>query len=480
MPGGFMTLMTETDMEGLRRLVAQPTEGLNLELKNWIDPGTTHGAAKIVKGLVALRNRNGGHLVVGFNDKTFHPDPSPSWEVRRAFNVDDIQMLVSRHVSEPFEVAVQFVSREGVDYPVVIVPTGVRVPVAIKRGLTEGNKILLVVGEVPFRTLLANGTYSSASVQPNDWQDIMDICFENREADIGRFIRRQLSGVNIATIDSLISALAAGNRSDPGATGRAKALLERGWIRYQQLKAERGVAAGAEAIADKWGTWEVAAVVDPPLDGKAPTRKLYDQLVGSNPKYTQWPSWPDTRMFSDDYAHPKPRAGGWESLVVSVGSSLPWDFLLFSRLEPEGRFYQLRVLDDDALARARQARTNIVLDPGLMASQVAEAIAVALHFARTLGCVAQSTKLAFAFRWRGLMNRVLVPWSSNVGIFLSKSTPADDEDLGFVVVPLDVSDSALAPYVESATAGLFAKFDGYALPANVIENRVKLLLERKT
>ena len=50
-------------------LVGNPSESLTVELKRWIDPTQPAGIEKIVKGALALRNRNGGFFVVGFDDK---------------------------------------------------------------------------------------------------------------------------------------------------------------------------------------------------------------------------------------------------------------------------------------------------------------------------------------------------------------------------------------------------------------------------
>jgi hypothetical protein len=55
-------------------LVGNPSETLNVELKRWIDPTQPAGIEKIVKGVLALRNRNGGFFVVGFDDGTLAPD----------------------------------------------------------------------------------------------------------------------------------------------------------------------------------------------------------------------------------------------------------------------------------------------------------------------------------------------------------------------------------------------------------------------
>lgn len=55
-------------------LIASPAESLNVELKRWIDPGQSAGQAKIIKAALGLRNRNGGYLIIGFDDQTLLPD----------------------------------------------------------------------------------------------------------------------------------------------------------------------------------------------------------------------------------------------------------------------------------------------------------------------------------------------------------------------------------------------------------------------
>ena len=55
-------------------LVTRPSESLNIEIKRWINPGEPEGKAKIAKAALAIRNRNGGFLIIGFDDKTLRPD----------------------------------------------------------------------------------------------------------------------------------------------------------------------------------------------------------------------------------------------------------------------------------------------------------------------------------------------------------------------------------------------------------------------
>src|SRR6185437_13354369 len=106
------------DQSVIDSLVANPAETLTVERKRWIDPSTPAGQEKITKTALALRNRNGGYLVVGFDDKTMAPDVGhePA-DVRTTFNQDTIQGLISRYASETFETLVAFGVRDGIEYP---------------------------------------------------------------------------------------------------------------------------------------------------------------------------------------------------------------------------------------------------------------------------------------------------------------------------------------------------------------------------
>jgi len=53
------------DQTRIDDLVARPTESLNVEIKRWINPDEPEGEAKIAKAALALRNRNGGYLIIG-------------------------------------------------------------------------------------------------------------------------------------------------------------------------------------------------------------------------------------------------------------------------------------------------------------------------------------------------------------------------------------------------------------------------------
>jgi hypothetical protein len=219
----------EIDQNQLELLVTNPSESRNVEIKRWIDPASPDGQAKIIRATFALRNLNGGFFVIGFeNDGA--PSVDPPNDVHTVFHVDIIQGLISRYASELFEIGVAFAVFEGVEYPVICVPTGVQTPVALKRPLVAAGATLIEIGVIFFRTLAANGTPSTSQAMPEDWREIIEICFDNREADIGRFLRRQLTGKDLPLLTSVLRDLLTPNEPvqavGPTLESRARGMLD--------------------------------------------------------------------------------------------------------------------------------------------------------------------------------------------------------------------------------------------------------------
>jgi hypothetical protein len=458
------------DQDRIDDLAARPSESLNVEIKCWINPDEPEGMAKIVKAVQAIRNRNGGFLVLGFDNKTLLPDPGRPAQVRSIFHLDKIQALVSRFSFEPFEIAVGFAIRDGQDYPVIRIPEGVVYPVAATRDLqgAAGN-YLIRLGEVYFRTLQANGTPSTARARPNDWPDIMEICFQNREADIGRFFRRHLAGDQLETL--LHSLTGVRMPKAPTLRDRAQALLEDGARRMQETLASRELTDGEETILSGLA-WSIGMVVDPPKANAMADTNFLNAVAAANPQYTGWPVWLDSRNF-DERSTPKVVDKAPQALILSLqGWSHHADFM---RLDPKGEFYLWRVLPDDLSPRVAR---GTVLDPILSLGRVTEAIAVGLSIVKALKWD-EDARLGFAFRWTKLHGRLLMPWANPRAHVPRNHVAHDDTVDTFVDVPLDTAVSAIAPYVEEATRDLFIAFNGYTLPRQDIEYWVDAVLKRQ-
>lgn len=465
------------EQSAIDNLVANPTETLNVELKRWIDPAVLTAQEKIIKAAIALRNRNGGYLLIGFDDKTKAPDTGHELaDVRTAFNQDTIQGLISKYASESFETLVAFSKRDGVEYPVIVIPPGVNIPVAAKRNLIDNNKTLVRLGAVYFRTLNANGTTSTAEARPEDWRAIFDICFDNREADIGRFLRRHLAGQDFAFLLSKLEQVGSTlPQSVPSLCDRAAKLLDDGYSHYQSALQARTLRPEELALTSA-GFMEVALVIDPPRSNVRPDRTFLSRIASSNLNYTGWPIWMDSRFSSEPLNHPAVVDGAWQSLIFSVVNGLSSNHLDFWRLNPKGEFYLRRVLQDDG--RPDKVSPGTAIDPVIMILRVAETIAVGLGFSNALGYDPEATKLAFAFKWTQLAGRQLERWSDpfdNVSGGISQQ----NELTTCVELSLDTPLSAIAPAVEQATQDLFVLFGGAVIQPAIIEHWVKRLIDRR-
>jgi hypothetical protein len=451
-------------------LVGNPSEGLSVELKRWIDPTEPAGIEKIVKGALALRNRNGGFFVVGFDDGTLAPDvANEPQNARERFHVDVIQGIISKYASDPFEIEVAWGERDGRHYPVIVVPSGVKVPVAAKRDLKDGSRTAVRVGAVYFRSLASNGTPSTTEARPSDWADIVEICFDNREADVGRFIRRHLAGHDIS---SLLNFLGQPAPATPTLCDRALKLIDDGEARFQETITARKLSADERHMLD-YGFWSIGLVIDPPKTGEVPDQEFMTRIASSNPNYTGWPMWLDARYISN--AESKVVKDAFEYLIVSL--SPVSNHIDFARLDPKGEFFLHRLLQDDGVPR--RIRPGQVIDPMLMILRVAEAMGVGIAFARALGWVPDQTTLGFAFRWHNLNGRRLTAWANPYSDIREGGVAHDETIESCVQFSLDTPLSALAQFVDDATKRLFAAFEGTRIPLRATEDLVKRLFERK-
>lgn len=459
----------------IQDLVNNPSEGLSIEVKRWIDPDQPEGMAKVVRASLALRNHGGGYLVIGFDNATLQPDKTnvPT-DVKGAFHIDKIQSMIARFASEPFEVTVEYAERERQLYPVIVIPTGVKTPVAAKSDLCSAdrsNRNLITAGNVYIRSLKANNTPSTAKAMWNDWPQIVETCFDNREADIGRFLRRHLSGIAPELLHDFAKAIKGGAQPKETTEDLLRKFLQDGEQRYVAVRDERGL-----SLPDH-GSWEVGLLIQ----GDVPTTAVNDQFLNllnsSNPSYTGWPIWLDTRFNQNANERPYVFDGAWEAFLSNLGSGW-FDHIEFMRLDPKGRFYLRRALEDD-IGTSPPIPPVTVLDFGLPIVRCAEALAVGLAFAKAMGYNPDVTLLSFAFRWKRLKGRQLASWANRSRSMPGGRVAHQDEVISFVNLPLAVAPSALSEFANQAVQPLLQVFGGFTLGQNIVEDLTRRLIERK-
>jgi hypothetical protein len=462
------------DEQFLQQMIANPHESLDTELKAWFDPRQPEGKAKIVRSALALRNHGGGFLLVGFDNATGSPVSVDCLaDVRSAFHIDTIQALVTRFASQAFEVVVHFVMRGGQEHPVIEVPPGVKVPVATRSSLTSTDGTALIRdNRVYVRTLGSNNTPSSSEANWKDWARIVETCFENWEADIGRFVRRHLVGLSPSTVREIAVAIQEASRPPETTEEHARRLLDNGVQRFRQIVAEKQV------TLPPHGAWETSVILlGDPIQQTA-NRSFLNLLLSSSPHYTGWPVWIDSRNFPDTQDRPYVYQSVWEAFVVSLGRG-NFGSIDFWRLDPRGKFYQYRALQDDVAASERRPSPLTELDFALQVFRIAEAIAVGLVLARVLSAQPDEASAAFAFRWSRLNNRVLSSWANPDRGVLPGLQAHQDEVFSLIEIPLATSTTSLSRFVHNATAPLFAAFAGHEISESVTEEITRRLVERR-
>jgi hypothetical protein len=124
----------------LKDLVDNPSEVLDVELKDWMDLATDRVAqANVARHLAALANHGGGYLVFGFDDSRM-PKPSNPFPMS-TFDRDRISAIVQKYLTPTFQCEVDFVtSSAGITHPVVWVPSHGAAPVCSKADGPQDEK----------------------------------------------------------------------------------------------------------------------------------------------------------------------------------------------------------------------------------------------------------------------------------------------------------------------------------------------------
>ena len=450
----------------IRELVENPRESLSVELKGWINPDDPIGVVKIVKAALAMRNNDGGTLLIGFSNQGKPQGGKAPQNVKDLYHVDKIQGLITKHSSEAFEVKIHFIELEGESYPIIDVPSGVKVPVGVKKPVIDNGETLLPANKIFVRSLESNGTPSTTEARVEDWPRIVEICFENREADVGRFIRRHLSGIGADSLSALSQLFK--KMDAPTVEQKLDEFMEQCLSRFRRVSGKRSLKLPPH------GTWEVALIIKGKSDQFKPDQAFLRRITANAPDYTGWPMWLDTSSFSDQESHPNVLDGGWEALTATWDTG--WvDHIDFMRWEPTGRFYQLRALEDDVSAQHPEPLTQ--LDFSLAILLTAEAILVGHAFADAMG-FDESSILHFKFRWTGIAGRWLSSWVRPGRSLSGAGKSEQDTVCETVSIPLNVSKTAIAPYVRDVVNTLFSLFKGYSLSLKAIEDWVQALIER--
>lgn len=174
----------------LERLVDEPMETLAVEYKGWLDLRSKPQKAKLAKELIALANHGGGHVVLGFDDPDMTPQARPA--DYGYVNTDYVNGLVDYYAEPNFHCEVHEVRR----HIIVAVPAGMQVPVRSKRG-SEGKEL-----KANTYYIRRPGPNSEEPQSGLEWNQLLDRCFANRDAELERVVRRVLRAREMVAEDA--------------------------------------------------------------------------------------------------------------------------------------------------------------------------------------------------------------------------------------------------------------------------------------
>lgn len=450
----------------IKAIVSDPREGFDVELKGWADPKSNEGRATIAKGCLALRNNDGGLLLLGFNDDGTACNDGVPADIRTAYHIDTIQEIVSKFASEPFGISIEFIELENQEHPVIVVPNGVRTPVACKSDL-PGNGSLLKCHCLYVRTLSSNGVISSSPATYRDWPRITERCFDNREANIGAFVRRHLAGPKLS---EAIAAIAELDISEIGKPAEI-AILDRGRERFETALAET-----EHQSLENLGTMQMAVSVEGSGTEVPLTQESLWKIDTGKPRISGWSPWV---MFfnADNDFNAYVLDGAWQALLIGgmIGNHAD-----FWRIEPAGKLFHLRILEDDISSSPNRPQPKTALDYHLQVIRIAEFLAVAIHIARALDFDPENSMLNIGCRWTGLSGRTLTSWCDpRYSPVMSNGASKQDEITTSARVPLSTPDSALGQHVAALISPMFALFGGYSMQVEGFDMMIKDFFSRR-
>ncbi|MGH8427974.1 MAG: AlbA family DNA-binding domain-containing protein [Gammaproteobacteria bacterium] len=219
------------------RLVDSLRETLQVECKPWLDLSGKPQQATFIKTCIALRNQNGGYLIVGVKNQPRELlTPTPDY-IPEQYIEDNLHKILSGAVSEIFELQVHQKKINDNVYPVIQIPDGVQTPVCATKTISaEGvdgpqeasrGKVLLRDRSVYVRTLMAGGAVATSEAGSKDWPELIRRCVENRETHIALFLQRNFSPDALKQYGDAISTLLS---QQPGSIQpqRVDTILDRG------------------------------------------------------------------------------------------------------------------------------------------------------------------------------------------------------------------------------------------------------------
>ena len=390
--------MQTTRITELQDLVTTPAEQEWLELKSWIDLKDARCRANTARHLAAIANFGGGYLVLGFNkDGTRCPKAA---DVRKVYAQDEFSGIIAQYLQPKFQCEVSFATADGVDHPVVWVPSHGATPVISKangphdaKGRPEG----IVSGQVYIRTPKPE---SVTITTPDQWAAVIQRCvLARRDEMVSMFSSIVSGGGQVAVPDrpSERATLTAWHKATQAAFQESVAHLDpkpRLWL-------NRNFIQFSYLIRNREGT-----IV--PADQLLRVVQQANTAVRDTVRYGWSMFYPFTRpeIMPRFMTDPAVDGGDTEFLQANLLEKGETRHLDFWRVSRDGRVSLVRNYHEDRFEKRPEdiQEGEKWFDPYLHVRDVTELVRHARAYAEEF---AEIENICFLFEWQGLKTRIV-------------------------------------------------------------------------
>lgn len=181
-------------MPDLQDLVDRPSEGLECELKEWLDLNDRVVKANLARHIAALANHGGGYILIGFRDDG---EALPPGAVDPAsFTRDAINGIVERYLAPAFHCNVDMVtgSASQIAHPVIWIPSHGVTPICARADGPHDERQRPQGIRMGSYYVRAPGPKSEPIVDPQGWEPLIARCVTNGKDQLLERISTILSG----------------------------------------------------------------------------------------------------------------------------------------------------------------------------------------------------------------------------------------------------------------------------------------------
>ncbi len=270
----------EQELAGLRQLqalIAYPREGLDVELKGWLDMTDEAHQADFVKAILALANHGGGFVLIGFGEEngTWVPDEASRPATLAAYDQDRLNGLVANYAEPSFHCELHHVAhpQTGALHPVIRVPGGT-VPIRAKRDGAAHVRINSYYIRRP-------GPSSDTPRTGREWDGLIGRCIRIQREHLLDDLRRILEGRGFAAAPP--APTAEEQLDEWAAESRQR------WAELVALHGQNHPREQPERLYEH-GTYDFAYILEGNLQ-QPNARELLAVLDRAQGHETGWPEW---------------------------------------------------------------------------------------------------------------------------------------------------------------------------------------------